>query len=50
MTELAAVCSHCLTHREEIASEVLTRLCEGKRRRCRLIRAVFSVRTAKHWR
>jgi hypothetical protein len=30
--EYAAVCSHCLAHRTEIASMVLARLCEGKRR------------------
>jgi hypothetical protein len=32
MNETAAVCSHCLAHREEIAPDVLARLCEGKRR------------------
>jgi hypothetical protein len=30
--EYAAVCSNCLAHRTEIASEVLAQLCEGKRR------------------
>jgi len=30
--EFAAICSHCLAHREEIASGVLARLCEGRRR------------------
>lgn len=30
--EFAAICSHCLAHRAEIASDVLARLCAGKRR------------------